>query len=139
MNQTNSASEAPADIPVTEAPVEVAAPVPTPPPAPAPQMPRKLDETDIAKLENAFLKIDNLRKAKDISQRDIQNADLQIQILQGQLTAYRESLSVKYGVDLAKARITPDGTILPNAAQSPVSPTHQAQNPIASALLAGRN
>src|SRR5271155_1130000 len=136
------------EIPVTEAPVETSSipPLPpsaemvptTPPPAPSPNVggrgPRKLEEAEIIKLENAFLKIDNLRKGKAILERDIQLADAHILTQQQQLTTFREQLSQKYGTDLSKARIAPDGTIIPGAA---TLPTNAAQNPIGAAL-AGR-
>lgn len=126
MSDTNSvAVDAQAsDIPVTEAPPEPSLP---PPPA----GPKKLEESDVLKLENYFLKIDNVRKGGENLRKDAMIAEMQLRELQTGLTNFREQLSQKYGVDLKTARITPDGTIIPNA--MPVA-TNGAGNPIGAAL-----
>jgi hypothetical protein len=105
---------------------------PSPPPVAQPEPPRKLDEVDIMKLENAFLKVDNLRKAKALAEKEIQNVDIQLSQVQQGLIALRDAMSQKYGIDLTKARINTDGTILPNA-----NPGLNVGNPIAQAL--GKN
>jgi hypothetical protein len=128
MSATNGSEEA---MPVEA--VAVVEPVPVPPPAPVPVKLRKLEEMEIVKLENAFLKIDSIKKNKTILERDMQLADAHLLVQQQQLSAFRDQLSQKYGVDLVKARIAPDGTIIPNAA---TIPTAAAQNPIAAALAA---
>ena len=132
MTNANGTAEAiPVDVDPVVTEVEAAPPQPAPPPAPS-----KLDESDILRLENAFLKIENLKRSREIATRDVQSADMQIQQQQQSLLTLRENLSKKYGVDLARARILPDGTLVPNANFGP-GPQTTLQNPIAQAL--GRN
>jgi hypothetical protein len=119
---TPSTTTALEDVSVTE---EATVPPPAAPPAT-----KKIEENDILKLENAFLKIENLKRSRTIAERDIQSCEQQIQIQQTSLITLRDTLSKKYGVDLTKARIAPDGTIIPNigGAQGPIAQALQPRN-----------
>jgi hypothetical protein len=75
------------------------------------QFPEKLERADVLTLENFFLKIQNLKLQADKLQADYQRCGQLMQEQQNELRGFRDSLSGKYGVDLAKCQIGPDGTI----------------------------
>lgn len=65
----------------------------------------KLSEFDAMKLENIFLKIQNVKMQRDRLAQDTLNADKMILELQKELVTLRDMLSQKYGIDFGHATI----------------------------------
>lgn len=84
---------------------ERAAAAPTMPPA-------KLTDTERLEIENIFLKIQNAQ----LQVQNIDNAKValveQMRELQKEMDEKRKALSAKYGVDITRATVKPDGTII---------------------------
>ena len=85
-------------------------------PAPGlPPKPHKLDELEMKTIEVHFLKIQNIKLQADRLQEDLKKAHQFILDEQQKLKAFHQHLGEKYGVDLTKHTIEPDGTIKPGA------------------------
>lgn len=84
----------------------------------------KLDELDISKLENFFLKIQNLQLQGQKLQADYGTCEKMLVEYQTQLKNFRDSLNEKYGVNLAQCTIGPDGQLIPRAPGVPTQ-AHQ--------------
>lgn len=85
---------------------------------PVREEPKKLTAEEVMKIENSYLKIENLKLQTERMQSDIAKAVEIRQKLQAELLAFRDSLSAKYGVSLENVSIAPDGTITNTPAQS---------------------
>jgi len=79
--------------------------------APVPEAPKKLSDVEIMKMENFFLKIQNLKLQSDKLQEDYKRCGQMISDHQKQLSDYRDEVSARLGVDLAKCRIDADGSV----------------------------
>lgn len=82
----------------------------------APQVPagpKKLEDNDRLKIENLFLKVENYRLQGERLQQDIVTCVQMRQKAQAEMHALQQELSAKYGCDFMKAKILPDGTIVP--------------------------
>lgn len=77
-----------------------------------PALPTKIPEADMYKVANAALRLQNVHLQKQLLFRDEQ------QIL-AELNAATAEVGMKYGLDPAKHRVLPDGTIVP--ANSPLA------------------
>lgn len=87
-----------------------------------PPKPGKLDELDIKTLEVHFLKIQNLKLQGDKLTEDAKKCHQMILDEQQKLKTFRDGLSEKYGVDLAKCHIETDGTLKPGVRTLPGIP-----------------
>ena len=75
--------------------------------------PLKLTKEEQLTLENYFLKVQNIRLQQQHMRQDFEASFKLLQELRGKLAAFEKEMQMKYGVDLAKATVTPDGTIIP--------------------------
>lgn len=72
---------------------------------------KKLTEDERLRIENYYLKVENIRLQQARMQDDlVKSVDL-MKRLQHEVRALEQSLNDKYGVDLSKCKIAPDGTI----------------------------
>lgn len=77
-----------------------------PPPEPAVTPPAKIPEADMYKVSNCALRLQNLMLQKELLRRDEETT-------KGQLAMAFDEINKKYGLDPAKHRVLPDGTIVP--------------------------
>lgn len=96
----------PLDIAESFVPVEVAA---EPEPVPAP--PKKISREDFLEIESLSLKVQNMALQHKQLQDDVIKAVQMRKDMQQELSDMVTRLSAKYGVDLTKVQILPDGTI----------------------------
>jgi ABC-type phosphate transport system auxiliary subunit len=76
-------------------------------------VPKKLTAEERLQIENIYLKVENMRLQTERLQSDVVQAVQLRQQYQGEMAALQTRLAEKYGVDMTKVKILPDGTILP--------------------------
>lgn len=76
-------------------------------------VPKKLTAEERLMIENLFLKVENMRLQTERLQADAIQAVTMRQQYQNEMAALQRALAEKYGVDMTKVKILPDGTILP--------------------------
>lgn len=74
---------------------------------------KKLTTEERLQIENIYLKVENMRLQTERLQADVVQAVQLRQQYQGEMSALQTRLAEKYGVDMTKVKILPDGTILP--------------------------
>ena len=84
-------------------------------PVPAVEAPKRLEDVDRLKIENLYLKVENYRLQGERLQQDIVTCVQMRQKAQQEMQALQQELSKKYDCDFMKAKILPDGTIVPAA------------------------
>ena len=72
---------------------------------------KKLTTEERFHIENLFLKVQNLMLQQQQMQSDLQKSVQMRQGYQDEMSALKKQLSEKYGVDMTKVKIHPDGTI----------------------------
>lgn len=79
---------------------------------PAPVAPSKLTREEYLEIESLSLKVQNVALQHEKLQADVIKAVQMRQDLQKELATMLKRFSEKYGVDLTKVQILPDGTIV---------------------------
>lgn len=81
--------------------------------APAPEdIPKKLTPEERLQVENLYLKVENLVLQQQRMQEDVQRSVKMRLEFQQQMTDLQNQLAEKYGCDMSKVKILPDGTIV---------------------------
>ena len=89
--------------------------VPEAVPIPAPTGPKKLTVEERLEIENIYLKVENLVLQSERLRADIQKSVEMRTEQQNKMRELQARLSTKYGCDMTKVKILPDGTILESA------------------------
>lgn len=78
-----------------------------------PPEPKKVSKEDMLKVEVLYLKITNCKMQEEVMKRDALKLQEDKAKYQQELVALSVEYGVKYGIELGKAQIMPDGTIIP--------------------------
>lgn len=84
---------------------------------------RKLTPEEVFRVENYYLKIQNLHLQTQLLEAQKQQAYATLQQLQKELEAFRRELSDRYGVEIGRQSVRPDGTIVTPGASAPAQAT----------------
>ena len=89
----------------------------------------KVDETDLLRVENVFLKAQNLES--QIRMLDAQKLQLieQLKKLQQEMLDKKKALGEKYGIDMDKVDVDADGNVKPRV-QLPNMPSGMRRGPV---------
>jgi len=84
--------------------------------------PLRLTPEEWLRLENYYLKAENLRLQGERLRQDFVTSSKMLKDLQKESLAFQAELDAKYGVKVASFRIGPDGTLLAPMATAPGGP-----------------
>lgn len=103
---------------------------------------QKLEDAERLQVENLYLKMVNCQLRVQALDRQKEDTVNEMRSIQQQLDEYRKGLSAKYGVDISRGSVTPDGYIKgpPQAATAPAAdvaaPAQEPEEPPAPAPAA---
>lgn len=97
---------------------------------------KKLEETDLLRLQNSFLKLHalntqagSIKSQFEVLRRDAMRVDQEVEEAKKNLVAVRSGIAVKYRVDLTKMTVDKDGNFVPLDQKQMPFPTGQGPAP----------
>jgi len=96
-------------------------PAPEPPLAPSPDEPVKLEQLDFFRVQNIHLRLMNINGQMRLMEIDLQKAMQERVKVAQEFEAIAKEFEHKYGVDIRKKVVTPDGRVVDQPVPPPGS------------------